>query len=135
MIMNDNRKNMLGIIVTHGNFAKELLNVAEQIVGNADCCRALSNSGLSDQFLADRIKGIIGENDDLYIVIFVDYYGGSCSMNCVRAVKGNDRTSIISGVNLPIILDFVTKQGTMEPEEIIKHLISRGQESIRVIDL
>ena len=133
--MNEKYRDMLGLIVTHGALASELLRTAKQILGNVDCCRSLSNTGLSDDSLVEQIRSVLDEDKERDIVVFVDYYGGSCSMNCLRAVSGYDGVWVISGVNLPIILDFVTKQGTMDPEQVIDNLIRRGQESVRIIDL
>jgi PTS system mannose-specific IIA component len=124
-----------GIVVTHGNLARELVDTVAKIVGRTNCCIALSNEDLSNESLISKIRDIIDQAPDRHIILFVDYFGGSCSLNCSRAVKGYSKATVISGVNLPILLDFVTKQGTMEPEEIIDHLIKRGQESVRVIDL
>ena len=135
MTMNDKYRKMLGLIVTHGAFARELLSTVKQIVGNVDCCRSLSNTGLSDDILVEKIRDILDEDKERDTIVFVDYFGGSCSMNCLRAVKGYDKALIISGVNLPIILDFVTKQGTMDPKQVIDNLIRRGQESVRIIDM
>lgn len=129
-----NENDAIGIIVTHGNLAQELLNTVESIVGKIDFCQAISNADLNDEALIERVRKIIDEHRDAYLILFVDYFGGSCSMNCSRAVKGYDRAVVISGINLPILLDFVTKRGTMGPEEIIDHLIKRGQESVRIID-
>ncbi|MBN2070637.1 MAG: hypothetical protein JW814_04185 [Candidatus Krumholzibacteriota bacterium] len=135
MTMNEENGEMLGLIVTHGDFARELLNTAKLIVGDVQCCRTLSNTGLSDDVLIGKIRDILDEDRERDTIIFVDYFGGSCSMNCLRAVKGYDRAWIISGVNLPIILDFITKQGTMDPQQVIGNLIRRGQESVKVIDM
>lgn len=128
-------KGTIGIIVTHGNLAGELLATAESILGPIDCVHTLSNKGLSNQALIDMIREIADSYSDRFVIVFVDYFGGSCCRNCVTAVKGNSRAKVVSGVNLPILLDFVTKQGTMGPEEMINNLIRRGRESVKVIDL
>ncbi|MBN1163914.1 MAG: hypothetical protein JXB45_05000 [Candidatus Krumholzibacteriota bacterium] len=125
----------IGIIVTHGRLAFELLETVNLIVGRKDCCAAIAGSDLSDRELTSRIKEVIEENSDKYVLLFVDYFGGSCYMNCQRAAHGKDRIKVISGVNLPILLDFVTKEGSLEVEEMIEHLVQRGRESIKVIDV
>lgn len=130
--MDDNKT--IGIIVTHGYLARELLSTVEHIVGKVDFCHTLSNVGLNNETFIHAIRTVIENNKGAYVIIFVDYFGGSCSMNCVRAVKDYKRATIISGVNLPILLDFITKRGKMKPEEIVEHLIRRGQESVKVID-
>ena len=124
-----------GIIVTHGGLARELLDTAELVVGKIPFCYAISNRDLADEVLVSKIKEIIDRTEPSFIFLFVDYFGSSCSLNCVRAVRGRDDTVVISGINLPILLDFVTKRGTMKPEEIINNLIHRGRESVKIIDI
>ena len=124
-----------GIIVTHGGLAQELLDTAGQVVGEIPFCYAISNRDLSDEALVSKIKKIIERTDPSFTFLFADYFGSSCALNCVRAARGMDDAVVISGVNLPILLDFVTKRGTMEPKEIISNLIRRGRESVKIIDI
>jgi PTS system mannose-specific IIA component len=124
-----------GIIVTHGGLAQELLDTAELVVGAIPFCYAISNKDLTDEALLSKIKKIIERTDPSFIFLFTDYFGSSCALNCVRAVRHRKDAVVISGVNLPIILDFVTKRGTMKPEEIISNLILRGRESVKIIDI
>ncbi|MBU8921942.1 MAG: hypothetical protein KOO63_08990 [Bacteroidales bacterium] len=124
-----------GIIVTHGGLARELLDTAEQVVGKIPFCYAISNRDLADEALVSIIKKIIEQTDPSFTFLFTDYFGSSCALNCVRAVRDMNDAVVISGINLPILLDFVTKRGTMKPKEIINNLILRGRESVKVIDI
>ncbi len=130
----DDDTGTVGIIVTHGGLAEELLRTAELIVGKTEGCYAISGSDICDDELIRKIRRIIGESGKRHAVIFVDYFGGSCCINCARAVDGIQGVKVVSGVNLPLLLDFLTKQGAMEFEDLIRHLISRGSESIRVLE-
>jgi PTS system mannose-specific IIA component len=124
----------IGIVVTHGRLAEELLRTAELIIGTVEDCYAISGSDLCDEELIKRIRRIITDSKHRHAVIFVDYFGGSCCINCARAIDGIGGVKVVSGVNLPLLLDFLTKQGTMGFEEMIRHLVSRGSESIKVLD-
>lgn len=134
MNLTDDDTGTVGIIVTHGRLAEELLRTAELIIGNTQGCYAISGSDLCDEELIRKIREIIGESGKRHAVIFVDYFGGSCFVNCVRAIDGIEGVKVVSGVNLPLLLDFLTKQGTLGFEDLIRHLISRGSESIKVLD-
>ncbi len=128
-------KYITGIVVTHGQLGEELLRTVGLIVGDVHDCYALSGSDLGDEKVIKAIHEILDANDASRAVVFVDYFGGSCGASCVRATRGLEGVKVISGVNLPILLDFVTKQGTMELDEIVGHLIHRGQESVKVIEI
>jgi len=126
---------MIGIIITHGHLAEELLKTAATIVGELHDCFALSGAELCDDEVVERITGILKSGGDGEAFLFVDYFGGSCCTSCVRASRPFENVKVISGVNLPMILDFVTKQDTMGMDDLADHLIHRGRESVRTIDL
>lgn len=128
-------KGTIGIIVTHGKLAEELLRTAELIVGKSEGCFALCGSDLCDEALIGRIRKIIKDSGQKNAVLFVDYFGGSCCINSVRATEGLRGVKVVSGVNLPVLLDFITKRTSMNFEEMVRHLIRRGNESIKVVDL
>lgn len=125
----------IGIIVTHGQLGEELLRTAELIVGNISNCYAISGSDLCDEDIILKIKKIIDKTGSANALLFVDYFGGSCCANCVRATQGIAGVKVISGVNLPLLLDFLTKRSSMNFLDMVDHLIRRGRESVKVIDL
>ena len=124
-----------GIVVTHGKLAEELVRTAELIVGAQEDLYAVSGSDLCDESVIGTIREILAAREDARVIVFVDYFGGSCCINSVRAVEGETGIKVMSGVNLPVLLAFATKRGTMPFDEMIDHLIRRGRESLKVIDL
>jgi PTS system mannose-specific IIA component len=135
--MNDEKHSdrTAGIVVTHGKLAEELVRTAELIVGAQEDLYAVSGSDLCDESVIGRIREILARREDAHVIVFVDYFGGSCCINSVRAVEGEKGIKVVSGVNLPVLLAFATKRGTMPFDEMIDHLIRRGRESLKVIDL
>lgn len=123
-----------GIVVTHGRLAEELVRTAELIVGPASELYAISGSDLCDEEVVRGIRGVIERRGGARVLVFVDYFGGSCCINSVRAIEGEEGVKVLSGVNLPVLLSFVTKRGTMTFEELVGHLVRRGRESVKVID-
>jgi len=127
-------KDITCIIVTHGQLGEELLRTVGLIVGRGEECYAISGTDTSDDVVIDSIRRILGRPGAERAVVFVDYFGGSCGALCVRATRGIEGVRILSGVNLPILLDFATKQGKMKLDELVDHLIKRGRESVKVIE-
>lgn len=124
-----------GIVVTHGKLADELLRTVELIIGPQEDFHAVSGSDLCDENVIGRLREIIGRRDGKQVLVFVDYFGGSCCINSIRAVEGEEGIKVMSGVNLPVLLAFATKRGALPFEELVEHLIRRGRESVKVIDL
>ncbi|MBD3180106.1 MAG: hypothetical protein GF417_11235 [Candidatus Latescibacteria bacterium] len=120
----------IGIIITHGTLAEQLKETVNLVLGRVDDLFPVSSGDLSDSDIVEEIKRIITGSGGRRVVMFVDYCGGSCFNNCFRAVKGLENVVIISGVNLPVLLDFATKREIMDFDEMIDHLVKRGRESI-----
>jgi mannose/fructose-specific phosphotransferase system component IIA len=124
-----------GIVVTHGKLAEELVRTAKLIVGEQSDLHAISGSDFCDDDVVRRIRDIIADRGDRQVLLFVDFFGGSCCINSVRAVEGEEGVKVVSGVNLPMLLSFATKRDLLSYEQLVDHLIRRGRESITVIDL
>jgi len=125
-----NSEDTVGIIITHGSLAAELKETVNLILGRVENLYPLCSGEMSDLSVVEKIKQIITESGGKKVVLFVDYCGGSCFNNCFRAVKGLENVVIISGVNLPVLLDFATKREIMDFNDMIDHLIKRGRDSI-----
>ena len=124
-----------GIVVTHGNLAEALIRTAEVIVGKQEDVSAIAGADLNDEEIIKRIREIVTGRPDGRALVFVDFFGGSCCTNSQRAAVGSPGVRIISGVNLPMLLDFATKRRTMGFDEMVEHLIRRGRESIKLVVL
>jgi mannose/fructose-specific phosphotransferase system component IIA len=93
-----------GVVVAHGNLAHCLVETTESISGVSGVLLPISNAGCAPGALASRIRDAIAEDD---AVIFVDLASGSCA-HAARLVGHEDaRSPVVSGVNLPMLLDFV----------------------------
>lgn len=135
MIKERSSRPTIGIIVTHGTLASELHHTTELIVGKLEDCYAISGSDFCDEEVINRIREIIDNTKSENTVVFVDYFGGSCCINSVRAVQGLKGAKVISGVNLPMLLDFATKRDSMEFQDMVDHLLRRGRESVKLVDI
>ncbi|MGH9458703.1 MAG: PTS sugar transporter subunit IIA [Thermoanaerobaculia bacterium] len=123
-----------GLIVTHGNLAYELLHAAEIIEGQLDGIEAVplewneSVEGAREKIRA--ALGRVGEHQG--VIIFTDMFGGTPS-NISLSFLEKDRVEIVTGVNLPMIVKFVSVRSASEDLLEVAHLIrEKGSKSIRV---
>ena len=121
---------MIGIILaSHGKFTKELLNSAQMIMGPQENIIALALEPNDDpQALKDKIyeaskKIDLGDG----VIILVDFMGGSPGNAAAYLAK--DGYPVITGVNLPMLLELIAMQN-MDIEEAVSHIIHSGKESI-----
>jgi len=117
-----------GIIVGHRNFGESLLGTVEKIIGKTEDITFLSNDNLSSNELADIIKDLCDYKEPTDVIIFCDLFGGSCW----RAAKMAriERSYIITGVNLPMLLSFINKRDNITFDELADTLVKDAARGI-----
>lgn len=116
-----------GIVVAHSELAAGLIGAVERITGlEAGVLLPLSNEGLGPEGLRERLTELVGDGP---AIVFTDLREGSCGMaGRYVCVSGPERV-LITGVNLPVLLDFATKRHLPLPE-LVDRLIERGRSAI-----
>ncbi|MCH7783781.1 hypothetical protein IID62_12025 [candidate division KSB1 bacterium] len=110
------------IILTHGDFGRALLNTTEKIIGPVDAVKVLSNELTSIKDLVIDLDKIVNDWRDNDILIAVDFCGGSC-WHAAQVVKRNkNNVVLISGINLPMMLSFVSRRDAFKLPELAEYL-------------
>lgn len=116
---------MIGaLVIGHGDFAQSLVDAVFAIAGKQDRVVAISNKSLSMENLRGLIKEKIEEMGE--VIVFTDLPGGSCTIACKSL-----RVPVITGVNLPILLEFALMREKWHIEELTENLQETGRKSIR----
>lgn len=113
------------LIVTHGSLGFTLIEVAQKIIGDIGegCITAISNECLSTAELTGRIQMIVDRFPDSFFIIATDFPGGSCFIASKKVASSSKRISSVSGLNLSMVLSFLTKKdlyGGAQLTEIIR---------------
>ena len=123
----------LALLVTHGALGEELERTVDAILGRQPEVVTLSNSGYS----ADGLRGAIEERIRLLpagqpVVLFTDLAAGSCGI-AIRRIDVSDRAvRRLTGVNLPMLLEFFHYRDTMPLDELVARLETKGKAGITV---
>jgi len=119
------------LLVTHGNFGKELLKSSELIIGSIEGAEAISfQQGDSFDLLSGKVEEAIGrlsKKSDL--IVFTDMYGGS-PFNAVSRIMKNNNFYHITGINFPLFIDIAVNRDAYNLEEIAEKIIKNGKKSI-----
>jgi len=119
-----------GIILTHGNIGSALIQAAESIMGTVDNVYPLTTSNLSLSDINAKLKTVINaQNWDQGIIIMVSMMGGSCWNSGVLIARQIPDVEVISGVNLAMVISFLSKRDQYSLHElakIIKEDATRG---------
>lgn len=118
----------VSIVLAHGELAAGLVSAVEQITGMGSCFVAMSNSGLSGAELEVRLRALVDQTGAR--VVFTDLPAGSCNIAAFRLLRDRD-VIVVSGVNLPTLLHFVTHP-QLSPEEAATEAVERGAPTLKV---
>jgi PTS system mannose-specific IIA component len=122
-----------GIIVSHGKLAEELLNALNIILGEAANIEAISIGWYDDveeskKKINQSLKRVDRKNG---VLIFTDMFGGTPS-NLSFTFLSDGRVEIITGVNLPMLIKFVSLQRSQNLEEVAKKVVEQGKKNIHL---
>jgi mannose/fructose-specific phosphotransferase system component IIA len=124
-----------GLIVTHGELGQALLGAATKITGPPDGVEAVSNADCSRDALIARVSARVEAFGERGGIVLTDVTGGSCTQAAlvVAAKHARGPVYVVSGVNLPMLLDFLHNRAGAEPKGLAERLVARGQASISVV--
>ena len=122
---------MVGVIIcTHGNSAPELLKSAEMICGKQENCQTVSfKEGESLEQLKSEISEKISQLKGT-VFCLTDLKGGTPFNTLVRLLKSNPEMEIITGVNIPMLLELFINRSQLEKEELLSGITEAGKTGI-----
>jgi PTS system mannose-specific IIA component len=122
-----------GLIVTHGRLANELLNAAEQIVGEIHHIAAVSLGWHDDVDTAASMieKAIERVKTPDGVLILTDMFGGTPT-NIASTFLDDGKVEIITGVNLPMLIKLVQMEEGQSLVSAAKLIRENGQKSIYI---
>jgi PTS system N-acetylgalactosamine-specific IIA component len=118
------------VVVGHGEFAGGLVSAVGQICGMADKLVVLSMTGMTPEDIEGTIRDQLDRTGAR--VIFTDLPAGSATLAARRIVKDNPGITLVSGVNLATLLDFVFSTAA-SPTEAARAAAERGKASLIVV--
>ncbi len=122
-----------GIIVSHGKLAEELLNALTIILGEVVNIEAISIGWYDDvedskRKINQSLKRVDQKNG---VLVFTDMFGGTPSNLSFSFLKG-DTIEIITGVNLPMLIKFVSLQRSNNLKDVAKRVVEQGKKNIHL---
>ena len=118
------------LLVTHGNFGKELLKSSELIIGKVENAESIPfEQGESFEELLAKVEEAVERLSDDELIVFTDMYGGSPFIAVSRVMKGMNFYHI-TGINFPLFIDIAVNRDSYTLEEIAEKIIKNGKKSI-----
>jgi mannose/fructose-specific phosphotransferase system component IIA len=127
--MNDRPALIRGVVVAHGAMASGLVDAVRHICGLEESDLVpISNRSLAPDALLQRIREEIRGPT----IVFTDMQTGSCGMAARRFCAEELGTPVVTGVNLPLLLEFATHRD-LPIDELLERLVARGRDGIQLI--
>lgn len=127
-------RNLVGaLVVTHGQLGRELVAVAQTIVGEISHVVALS-IGWNDDVAESKKRieeAVQTVNQGKGVIILTDMFGGTPSNLSLSLLKRNE-LEIITGVNLPMIIKLANQSGKESLSELVIKVKEKGQKQISI---
>lgn len=127
---------MIGVLViTHGDFAKGLLNSVELIMGKPKKCKyfGLYHGDSIELFGKKVLDSIIELDEGEGVLVFSDLYCASpyntTAVNSKYLIHHKYRS--ICGINLPMILEALNTRDSMELDELAEYVMKCGKDGIK----
>lgn len=122
------------IIATHGKFSEELVNSAQMVYGEVDNLSVVTFvPGEGQDTLVEKYEAIIsGFKTDNPVLFLVDLFGGSPYNAAARVVAKRPQDSIVTGVNLPMLLEVMDASADATNAQELANLAKEvGQLSVK----
>jgi len=125
------------VLVSHGEFAPGLHKAVNMLAGEEreDVLSTSLVNGMGADEFAENVKqvlSVVGSGDE--IILFADIVGGSplaTTANVLLETGLLERTRMIGGMNLPLVLTCVLSKDDEETSELIDELIEGAREQIK----
>lgn len=124
------------VLVSHGDFAKGLLDSLSMLAGKRDDVIAvgLTNGISAAQFAEEFAKAIEVIPSDASIIVLADIIGGSpltTAMNTLASLNRIDKTMAIGGMNLPLALTTVLMKDAFEGQDLVNNVLGEATQALK----
>jgi PTS system mannose-specific IIA component len=121
-----------GILLTHGPVGDAMIEAVRHIMGLDDGLHALSVTDMSITEISSRLKSLVNAPDEQQDGVFImaSLRGGSCWNVAVGLAKEYPHIKVLSGVNLAMVLSFVTKRDQLSMDDLAIEVYQDGTRGI-----
>lgn len=130
---------MIGLVaITHGEMAPGLKDATNLIMGPQENFEVVSLYEAMDlEEFSSNVYNAIEKVNDEGVIVFVDIFGAT-PFNTVAKIKNkletlDTKVNLITGVNLPMILETLTMREMQDFDTLTKDIISSGKASIELL--
>jgi len=122
--------NYLTCIITHGALACSIRKAAEHLTSPPSDVYCYSNQETVLEEIEASILKLTAEKKPEKSVIFVDLFGGSCWIAANRIKHLNENTTVISGVNIPMLVSYFINYQRLDWDALMEKIVLGAKKGI-----
>ncbi|WP_294186674.1 mannose/fructose/sorbose PTS transporter subunit IIA [uncultured Clostridium sp.] len=128
---------MVGIVIaSHGEFASGILQSGQMILGEQENVKActLMPSDSPENIKAKMEEAIASFDNKDEVLFLIDLWGGTPFNQASALINGHeDKWAIVTGLNLPMLVEAFASRFSMETaHEIATHISGSAKEGVRI---
>ncbi|MDK2905717.1 MAG: mannose system component [Eubacteriaceae bacterium] len=119
------------IMVSHGDYAKSLLETAQMIAGKQEHVYTfgLYLGDSVDKLREDLAEAIERAQKNGEVLVLTDMFSGS-PFNITYSLMQHYSFRHITGINLPLLLEILTSRESVSVEKLCEMILNKGKEAI-----
>lgn len=115
------------VLLGHGGMPEGMVDAVRHITGcEQDAIVPITNRGMSPDALTAEVQRVLGAGPG---IIFTDLSSGSCGFVARRLTHNASGIVVISGINLPVLIEFAMNR-SLPLEELVPRLLTKGRAAI-----
>jgi mannose/fructose-specific phosphotransferase system component IIA len=120
------------ILLTHGPIGEALIEAVRGIMGLDEGLHALVVNNMSVAEISARLLSLINAPEEQQdgLLIMASLKGGSCWNVAVAMAKDHNHVRVLSGVNLSMVLSFITKRDLLTLDDLANTVVRDGLRGI-----
>lgn len=126
-------KNYVCVILTHGDLAFQLSEVAQKFLPLDIPVYLYSNKKDSIEKIVQDVTVKLKKARPEHVIIFVDLVGGSCWHAAAGIKKAYENVALLGGVNLPALVSLATNIDRLEWSQLLVKIEEDAVKAIKVI--
>lgn len=124
------------ILATHGNFAMGLRDTLEMLAGDVSELVVVNIDEQGQSVFEHKIEEIVVNSTEKSILVLTDIMGGSPFQTFLKhKLNGNDNIEIVTGVNLPMILDVYLSKDVVSLDELVEKAVEIGKSGVSAVKI
>ena len=118
------------LIASHGTFSSGIKSSLDMIIGETNNVHLINGYVSGNKSIEEDLFAILQQvREDDELIVFSDLTGGSITNQIVRFAR-TQNVHIVSGVNLPLVIEVMLADSGLPISDIIEQAIANAKEQI-----